>query len=222
MMKILSKITLSVFVLSVSLGFLSGCTLVFQKRHTSDIEQIESLSEEIKRLKMTEEQYQKLKQAYDSLAESLKDEIAQEEVTLGIEEKGLVITFLDRVLFDSGKAQLRPESHQALDKVVAVCKDQVLDRDIGIEGHTDNEPIKYSGWKSNWELSSARANSVLHYLLEGGIIPQRLSATGYGEHRPRAENDTPQGRQKNRRVEIVILPQKVERVKAAEEKKYVK
>ena len=91
------------------------------------------------------------------------------------------------------------------------------DLNIGIEGHTDNEPIEYSGWKSNWELSTARALSVLHYLADQeGIAPQRLSAVGYGEYKPVASNDTKEGRRLNRRVEIVILPKitKVDSLKA--------
>ena len=75
-----------------------------------------------------------------------------------------------------------------------------------IEGHTDNQPIKRSGWKSNWELSTARALSVLHYLSEKSVAEPRLAATGYGEYKPVATNDAREGRQKNRRVEIVILP----------------
>ncbi|PIQ87934.1 MAG: hypothetical protein COV73_01520 [Candidatus Omnitrophica bacterium CG11_big_fil_rev_8_21_14_0_20_43_6] len=76
-----------------------------------------------------------------------------------------------------------------------------------MEGHTDNVPISKSGWKSNWELSTARALSVLHYLAgEQGVSPERLSAIGYGEYRPLASNETADGRKQNRRVEIVILP----------------
>jgi chemotaxis protein MotB len=93
----------------------------------------------------------------------------------------------------------------------------VPENQIGIEGHTDNEPIKYSGWKSNWELSTARALSVLHYLIdEKGISPYRISAIGYGEYRPVTSNNTKEGRQLNRRVEIVILP-KVTKVKETED-----
>jgi chemotaxis protein MotB len=84
---------------------------------------------------------------------------------------------------------------------------------VGIEGHTDNDPIKKSGWKSNWELSTARALSVLHYLSEQSVNEPRLSAIGYGEYRPVASNDIKDGRQKNRRVEIVILP-KIEKTQA--------
>jgi chemotaxis protein MotB len=85
--------------------------------------------------------------------------------------------------------------------------ENVPENDIGIEGHTDNEPIRYSGWKSNWELSTARALSVLHYLIDKkGISPLRVSAIGYGEYRPVASNVDKEGRRLNRRVEIVILP----------------
>jgi chemotaxis protein MotB len=94
-----------------------------------------------------------------------------------------------------------------LDKVSAVLKDNMAQFNIGIEGHTDNIPIKHSNWKSNWELSTARALSVLHYLEKNqGISPERLSAIGYGEYRPVASNETNEGRKQNRRVEIVILP----------------
>jgi chemotaxis protein MotB len=90
---------------------------------------------------------------------------------------------------------------------------------VGIEGHTDNEQIKFSGWKSNWELSAARALSVLHYLVdEKKISGKRVSAIGYGEYRPVTSNDTREGRQQNRRVEVVILP-RVTKVKEAGETK---
>ncbi len=194
---------------------LSGCTVVLQKRHTSDIEKIESLSEQVKRLEMTEGQLLKLKEAYAALEKSLYRELADKKVTLGIDKRGLVITFVSSVLFDSGKAELRLQAHEALNKVVAVCHKIVADREIGIEGHTDNQPIKYSGWKSNWELSTARATSVLHYLEKEGISPERLSATGFGKYRPLDTNKTVEGRQKNRRVEIVILPEEIVRVKPA-------
>ncbi len=110
------------------------------------------------------------------------------------------------VLFDSGKAKLRKESYPILDKVVAVLKEKVPENEIGIEGHTDNEPIKYSRWNTNWELSAQRALSVLYYLEKEGIPSDKLSAVGYGEYRPIASNATAEGKQFNRRVEIVVLP----------------
>lgn len=206
--------------------FLAGCTVIFQAGRTSDIEKIKSLKEQLEELKMTEEEYLKLKDAYAALEKSLKEEIDAQKVSLGIQQKGLVITFVDNVLFASGKAKVRAEAYSTLDKIVATYRDVAGDREIGIEGHTDNQPIKYSNWKSNWELSTARAISVLHYLVEKGISPEKISATGYGEFRPVAENTTEEGRQKNRRVEIVLLAEKKSNIDQAagevSQKKYEK
>ena len=96
-----------------------------------------------------------------------------------------------------------------MDKVIRILQETVPSNKIGVEGHTDNEPIKHSQWKSNWELSSQRALSVVHYLEQRGVIPERLSAIGYGEYQPITSNDMVEGRQINRRVEIVILPKTV-------------
>ena len=132
--------------------------------------------------------------------------ISNKEVNLKMEKKGLVITFVARVLFNSGKSKLKKDSLPILNKVIGILKDSVPNNNIGIEGYTDNQPIKYSRWESNWELSAYRALSVLHYLASQGINPRRLSATGYGQYRPVVPNNTPQHRQLNRRVEIVIIP----------------
>ena len=173
---------------------LVGCTIIFQKGRTSDIEKIQSLQGEVDRLsQLKAELEQKLK--------------GIEGVSLSMEERGLVITFLDEVLFDSGKAKIKSEAFSALDKVASVIHSKASDLNVGVEGHTDNQPIKYSGWKTNWELSTARATSVLHYLEEKGIAPEKLAAIGYGEYRAVASNDAEDGRRKNRRVEIVILPE---------------
>ncbi|NQT00038.1 MAG: OmpA family protein [Candidatus Omnitrophica bacterium] len=216
------KLAVAVLFVGCLVVVLSGCTVVFQKRHGSDVERIESLSGELERLKMTEDEYLKLKGAYDALAKSLSQEIDEDKVRLGIARKGLVITIVDSVLFDSGKTKLRKEAFSTLDKVASVCKRKVANREIGIEGHTDNQPIKHSAWKSNWELSTARATSVLHHLAKKGISGGRLSATGYGEYRPLATNKTVEGRQQNRRVEIVVLPDQTSRAKQSAPKKYTK
>lgn len=159
-----------------------------------------------------------LNQTKQLLEERLKQEITDEQVSLAMAEKGLVISFVADVLFDSGKAKIKPQVYSTLDKVTRILVENVPENNIGIEGHTDNEPIKYSGWKSNWELSTARALSILHYLIdEKGISPLRVSAIGYGEYRPVTSNATKEGRQLNRRVEIVILP-KVAKVKETKEK----
>lgn len=195
-----------IVVLMIMVG-LSGCTFVFQKGKTTDRQKIEELSRQV----------DELAQAKRLLEERLSQEIDDKQVRLKMMDKGLVITFVADVLFDSGKAKIKSEAYASLDKVARVLKENVPDLNVGIEGHTDNIPIKVSGWKSNWELSTARALSVLHYMVDKeGIAPDRLSAIGYGEYRPVASNDTKSDRQLNRRVEIVILP-KVTKVKETKE-----
>jgi len=196
--KIFTLVSFSLLVIT----YLSGCALVVQKGRRSDLEKIKQLEQELA----------ELRSAKTLLEERLSKEIRDKEVKLKMEERGLVITVLAEVLFDSGKAELRQESFPILDKVAKILKEELRNHNVGIEGHTDNQPIKYSGWKSNWELSTHRALSVLHYLEEKGINPSRLSAIGYGEYRPVASNDTPEGRQLNRRVEIVILPRLVKKL----------
>jgi len=185
-----------IVILAFSLS-LAGCTFIFQKGKRSDQEKIEELSQKL----------DDLNQAKRLLEERLCQEIKDKEVTLEMAEKGLVITFVADVLFDSGKDKIRTKAYSILDKVGRVLNENVPGLNVGIEGHTDNMPIKYSGWKSNWELSTARALSVLHYLIDNkGVAPNRLSAIGYGQYKPVASNDSNQTRQLNRRVEVVILP----------------
>lgn len=116
----------------------------------------------------------------------------------------LVVRFKDQALFDSGAAVLKQEAVPALDAVAAVLA-QVSNR-VRVEGHTDDVPISTVRFPSNWELSAARAAVVVRYLHEfHGIDPRRLEAAGAGEWHPVAGNDTPSGRARNRRVDIVIL-----------------
>jgi len=185
------------FISTIALAVpLNGCTIVLQKGRRVDVEKISRLKSELS----------ELERAKKELEDRLSQEIDDKQVKVEMLAKGLVITFVEEVLFDSGKAVLREDSSVKLDKVSGVMQTVVPDLNIGIEGHTDNQPIKHSSWKSNWELSSARALGVLHYLSDkGGVRPERLAAIGYGEYRPVASNDDKIGRQKNRRVEIVIL-----------------
>ncbi|MDD5107967.1 MAG: OmpA family protein [Candidatus Omnitrophica bacterium] len=176
---------------------LAGCTFIFQSGRRSDAQKIDELNAQL----------DELARSKGLLEQKLGSEINDKQIKLQMMEKGLVITVVGDLLFDSGKSKIRPEAYPLLSKVSSVLKDNMSQFSVGIEGHTDNVPIKQSGWKSNWELSTARALSVLHYLVaDQGISPERLSAIGYGEYRPVASNDTKDGRKQNRRVEIVILP----------------
>ena len=161
-----------------------------------------------------EKENQELLTAQQRLAESLKKELGDARAKLAMTERGLVLTFLDEIFFDSGKAVVKPDGMETLEKVAVVLKETVPDSPVAVEGHTDNEPIKHSGWKSNWELSAARALAVLHYFADSkGLDPMRLRAVGFGEFHSAASNDTPEGRRQNRRVEVVILPKTLKKEK---------
>ena len=182
--------------------FLSGCALVIQKGRRSDLEKIQALEEELA----------ELRSARSLLQGKLSEEIKDKKIKLEMKDKGLVITVLQEVLFDSGKAELRKECFPILDKVGEILNVELRRHNIGIEGHTDNIPITHSIWKDNWELSLHRAYSVLKYLESTGIDPERLNASGYGEYKPVASNNTEEGKQLNRRVEIVVLPRLVKKL----------
>ncbi|MFA5145420.1 MAG: OmpA family protein [Candidatus Omnitrophota bacterium] len=192
-----TKLLKTVLIVLTSVS-LAGCTFIFQGGRRSDARKIQELSAQLDELANTKK----------LLEDKLGQEIQDKQVKLQMMEKGLVITVVGDLLFDSGKSKIRHEAYPVLDKVAQVLQENVPQLKVGIEGHTDNQPIRHSGWKSNWELSTSRALSVLHYLVnEKGVSPDRLSAIGYGEYHPVAGNDTKDGRQLNRRVEIVILPQ---------------
>src|SRR3989338_4366389 len=175
----------------------SGCALNFYKGKPGQEKKIKELTTQV----------EELEQARRMLEDRLAREIQDKQILLERTAMGLVITMVNDILFDSGKAKLKGHAKEVLKKIAGVLQEAVPDRDVGVEGHTDNIPIKYSGWKSNWELSAARATSVLHYLIDScDIAPQRLSAIGYGEYRPIDTNETKAGRAKNRRVELIILP----------------
>ncbi|MCP4688551.1 MAG: OmpA family protein [Desulfobacterales bacterium] len=119
--------------------------------------------------------------------------------------KGVLITLESSILFKTGEARLSKAGESALDSVVAMVKE--TPHSIRVDGHTDNVPIHTRRFASNWELSIARAVSVVKYFInEGGITPERMSAAGYGDSKPlpRFPNDTPENRRKNRRVEIIL------------------
>ncbi|MFA6141824.1 MAG: OmpA family protein [Candidatus Omnitrophota bacterium] len=166
--------------------------------------------EQTAKIQQLTSQVEELEQAKRLLEDRLSQEISDKQVLLEKTSRGLIITMANDILFDSGKAKLKKDAQPVLKKIAVVLNENVADRDIGVEGHTDNVPIMHSGWKSNWELSATRATSVLHYLIdECQVAPERLSAIGYGEYRPIESNDTKAGKSRNRRVEIIILPKEI-------------
>lgn len=146
----------------------------------------------------------------DNLKSQLEKYVAENNleavVTLQDTRRGVEIALKDVLLFDSGKAVLKESSFKTLDAIVKLIN--TLPNPISIEGHTDNVPIGNAAYSSNWELSSARAVSVLHYFASKSIAENRMQFTGHGEFQPLYPNDTAENRQANRRVNIVILREK--------------
>ncbi len=118
--------------------------------------------------------------------------------------RGVIVRMNDEILFGSAETEIQPEGIQTLNKVIDILSK--INNPVIIEGHTDSVPIKSNKYSSNWELSTARATSVIDYLVQSKRInPRRLSAVGYGEFVPVADNTSNSGRMKNRRVDIIIL-----------------
>jgi|SRR5579872_1410753 len=149
-----------------------------------------------------------LQQIAQQLAAFLNERHLQSQVRLRVERRGLVVSLLtDKALYRSGSAEIEPKVREILDKVAIYLRE--TKNDISVEGNTDNVPIHTPFYPTNWELSTARATNVVRYLVERDrIAPVRISAAGYGEFRPLVPNDTPEHRQLNRRVDIVILSDK--------------
>jgi chemotaxis protein MotB len=158
--------------------------------------------------KSKEEKVQEVSKTYGEMLDKMKKEVAQGEVTITELKGKLTVNMVDAILFASGEAEVKPEGLEVLSKVIDVLKN-VKDKAIRVEGHTDN--IKIHGalarrFPTNWELSAARAVNVARYLEKEGIDPLLLSTAAYGEYKPVAGNDTKEGRAKNRRIEIVLVP----------------
>ncbi len=129
---------------------------------------------------------------------------AQNKVSIGITRRGLVVSLKEAGFFDSGSAVIKPSGYQLLNTIIEAMTQ--YSNPLRVEGHTDNMPISTPLFPSNWELSVARASNVLRYIQKNyDVDPTKLSATGYGEYRPVADNTTSEGRSKNRRVDMVLL-----------------
>lgn len=125
-------------------------------------------------------------------------------VSVRPDDRGIVLSMGEQALFDAARADVKPTAYNALAAVAAILRKAQCD--AVVEGHTDSLPISTARYASNWELSSARATGVLARLLgDHGVPPERLSAAGYAEYRPVATNATPEGRGRNRRVDVVLL-----------------
>lgn len=172
---------------------------------------IESLSNEIDRLNADIE---RLAQSEDSLAQmktelemKLTEQMANGDLNVSMEDRGIVVTILNKILFEPGRSDLKSSAAAVLASLADTIHSLADDQMLYVEGHTDSDPIKYSKFRSNWELSVARSAEVVHYFIDScKIDPEKLAICGYGQYHPVASNDTVEGKAKNRRVEIIISP----------------
>lgn len=185
-------------------------TIVELRGKVADLERENGmLRQEIAALqKAQEEKVEKVSKTYEGLMSKMQEEIRQGQLTISELKGKLTLNLVDAILFDTGKAEVKPEGIALLQKIVSILRDE-REKAIRIEGHTDNVPIAgmlAKSYPTNWELSAARAINVTRYLQDQGIDPALLSAAAYGEQKPVADNSTPEGKAKNRRIEIVLVP----------------
>jgi len=174
---------------------------------------IEGLKMELRQEQMAVQQKEgeisELEKTRREIESSLKDQIAQKDIKLEEIEGKLKVTFVDKILFDSGSVVIKPKGQEVLLKLADSFRDN-KNQNIAVEGHTDEVqigPALLDRFPTNWELSTARATAVVRFLQEkGNIEPQRLTASGFSFYRPVATNDTPEGREQNRRIEIILVP----------------
>jgi len=160
-----------------------------------------SSAEAAKKAKQEEQDFRKLKRRIDKLS---KEAGLQGKVNVTVRRRGLVIQLLtDKVFFDSGSASLKPYARKLVDKIAVVVRDE-REHPIVVEGHTDSQPISGSQYPSNWELSGARSGAVIRDFVENGVLARRVTGGMYANQEPIDTNSTPEGRAKNRRVEIVL------------------
>lgn len=139
-----------------------------------------------------------------NLYNAIKDSDLKDKLHITVEDKGMVISLPNDILFDSGAADVKTEMRPLLDQIAHLLNS--IESPIQVEGHTDNVPVKNGIYESNWQLSAERAANVVLYLIDNyKIKPERLVAIGYGEYRPVASNETKEGRAKNRRISITVL-----------------
>ncbi|MBU0568407.1 OmpA family protein [bacterium] len=192
------------------IGLLKEDVAGLEKEILAKDTKIKTLGESLAQTEKGGQQAQEIINRLKQENEKITAEISDLQVSVREEKGKLIITMLDKILFDSGKADIKEKAKPTLDKLGKILK-EYGNREVLIEGHTDDDPISTAFFPSNWELSARRATTVLRYFVEGHkISPKRISAAGYGEYRPVDSNSTIKGKANNRRVEVILLPQELD------------
>ena len=194
---------------------MSGC--VSQGKYDEAVAETEltraQLDEKNLQLQAANAENERTHAVYQDMVHKLQRQIDAGEVKVEIRDGRMVLDLQNDILFETGRVDIKPEGAKDLDAVADILKG-IPDRQFQVAGHTDDVPINNGVYPSNWELSTARALQVIHYLEDKGVKPAQLSAAGYADVDPVASNATPQGRKQNRRLEITLQPNITEVVRA--------
>jgi chemotaxis protein MotB len=203
---------LIVFIITALGTMAGGCvsTGTYEKMETGKSQEIAALQDRVSELEKEKASLitnsQESQKQYDALVKGLSREVEKGQLQVKQYRNMLSVDLADQIFFDSGSATLKEGGKDALKKVGGALKGYE-NKIIRVVGHTDNVPVLKSPFPSNWELSVARATTVVRFLQDAGVPPERMIAAGRGEYNPVAPNDTPEGRQKNRRIEIMLIDQ---------------
>ncbi len=176
-----------------------------EQRESQLAKNLNSTAQELDYLRKQKAETEKRLAAQRALTERFRKMIDSGKIKISLRGGRMIMNLPSGVLFASGKADLSAEGKSVLTEVAAVLK-EFPDRKFAIAGHTDNAPLRGSKLKDNWELSTARALTVTKFLIAQGVSPTSLSASGYGEFDPIADNASEPGKQENRRIEIILIP----------------
>jgi chemotaxis protein MotB len=213
--KMLNRENLPIVILSVLLAASIIAILVLYPQNRNMKQALQTyekrlLEQDKKVAELSDAQMKQMKTTHEALVSGLKEQIQKQEVTIKEFQESLSLNFIDRILFEFGKADLTPEGEKILKKVGEALKN-IKDKKIRVSGHTDNVPIRpdyVQKFPSNWELSAARGATVVRYFQEkAGLDPKDMETVGRSFYQPVASNETKEGRAQNRRVEILIAPQ---------------
>ncbi|MFN3780764.1 MAG: flagellar motor protein MotB [Candidatus Kapaibacteriota bacterium] len=149
-----------------------------------------------------------LKEIQSDIIKNLENYLLKGEIAIESKGASLVITLPERLLFKSGKAEIEPEGEDVISRLALALYGLARDQEVAIDGHTDSDPIRSFRYPSNWHLSVARAVNVAFLLINKGVPEHSIVVRGFADQRPVADNSTPEGKAKNRRVEITISEQK--------------
>jgi chemotaxis protein MotB len=167
--------------------------------------ELETAKKRMEELKKAQAQAEARAAQFRKLVTQFKQLTDAGKLQVEIRENRMIVRLGDKILFDPGKTDLKPEGKDALKQVTVVLK-ELANRNFQVAGHTDNIPIKSAKFRSNWDLSTARAVEVVNFMISAGMEPKRLSAAGYAAESPVAPNDSTENKAKNRRIEITLVP----------------